>query len=101
MEAAAPRVFAVDDEPGICRALERFFERRGASCASFPRAEEALTAAEGSPPDLVFLDVRLPGISGLDALERFRALDPAPSVIVVTAHGTLDVAVEAIRRGGV
>ena len=99
MEAAAPRVFAVDDEPGICRALERFFERRGASCASFPRAEEALTAAEGSPPDLVFLDVRLPGISGLDALERFRALDPAPSVIVVTAHGTLDVAVEAIRRG--
>ena len=99
MQAAAPRVFAVDDEPGICRALERFFERRGASCASFPRAEEALAAAEGSPPDLVFLDVRLPGISGLDALERFRALDPAPSVIVVTAHGTLDVAVEAIRRG--
>jgi len=99
MEPAAPRVFAVDDEPGICRALERFFERRGATCASFPRAEEALAAAEASPPDLVFLDVRLPGMSGLDALERFRALRPAPSVIVVTAHGTLDVAVDAIRRG--
>jgi two-component system nitrogen regulation response regulator GlnG len=99
MEPAPTRVFAVDDEPGICRALERYFERRGDSCRSFPRAEEALAAAAGGPPDLVFLDVRLPGMSGLDALEGFRALDPAPSVVVVTAHGTLDVAVEAMRRG--
>jgi DNA-binding NtrC family response regulator len=89
----------VDDEPGICRALERFFERRGDSCRSFPRAEEALEAAAAGPPDLVLLDVRLPGMSGLDALGRFRALDPAPAVVVVTAHGTLDVAVEAMRRG--
>jgi DNA-binding NtrC family response regulator len=100
--AAAPvpaRVFVVDDEPGICRALERFFERRGDACSVFPRAEEALAAAAGGVPDLVFLDVRLPGMSGIEALGRFRALEPAPSVVVVTAHGTLDVAVEAMRRG--
>jgi two-component system nitrogen regulation response regulator GlnG len=92
-------VFVVDDEPGICRALERFFERRGDECRSFPRAEEALEAARAAPPDLVFLDVRLPGMSGLDAVAPFRALVPPPAVVVVTAHGTLDVAVDAMRRG--
>jgi DNA-binding NtrC family response regulator len=95
----AASVFVVDDEPGICRALEKFFERRGDACRSFPRAEEALAAAATARPDLVILDVRLPGMSGLDALPRFRALVPAPAVVVVTAHGTLDVAVDAIRLG--
>ncbi len=92
-------VFAVDDEPGICRALERFFASRGSACRSFARAEEALAAAEAAPPDLVLLDVRLPGMSGLDALARFRAMPAPPLVVVMTAHGTLDVAVDAIRSG--
>jgi two-component system nitrogen regulation response regulator GlnG len=98
--AAAARVWVVDDEPGICSALGRFFERRGDACRTFARAEEALAAAAADgPPDLAFVDVRLPGMSGLDALDRLRALVPAPEVVVVTAHGTLDVAVEAMRRG--
>jgi len=95
----AASIFVVDDEPGICRALERFFAGRGDACRSFARAEEALAAAEAAPPDLVILDVRLPGMSGIDALPRFRALSPAPAVVVVTAHGTLDVAVDAVRLG--
>ncbi len=94
-----PAVFVVDDEPGICRALERFFEKRGTRCRSFPRAEEALEAATSDPPDLVLLDVRLPGMSGLDALDRFRVFAPPPLVVVMTAHGTLDVAVDAMRKG--
>jgi DNA-binding NtrC family response regulator len=96
----AASVFVVDDEPGICRALERFFAGRGDSCRAFPRAEEALdAAAEGKSPDLVILDVRLPGISGIDALPRFRALPGPPAVVVITAHGTLDLAVDAVRLG--
>jgi len=95
----ASRIFVVDDEPGICRALERFFAGRGDACRSFARAEEALAAAPEGRPDLVILDVRLPGMSGIEALPRFRALVPAPAVVVVTAHGTLDVAVDAIRLG--
>jgi DNA-binding NtrC family response regulator len=99
MPPSPARVFVVDDEPGICRALERFFGGRGDACRAFPRAEEALEAAAGDPPDLVILDVKLPGMDGLEALGRFRASPSPPSVVVVTAHGTLDVAVDAIRRG--
>ncbi len=94
-------VFVVDDEPGICRALERFLARRGDMVRSFPRAEEALEAARDGVPDVVLLDVRLPGMSGLDAVREFRALPAPPAVLVMTAHGTLDVAVEALRRGAV
>ena len=92
-------VFVVDDEPGICRALERFFAGRGAACRTFARAEDALEAAAGGAPDLVLLDVRLPGMDGLAALVRFRALPSPPLVVVMTAHGTLDVAVDAMRQG--
>ncbi len=101
MGEAPPRaaVFVVDDEPGICRAFERFFERRGEPCRTFPRAEEALAAAASAPPELVVLDVRLPGMSGIEALRRFRELPSPPAVVIVTAHGSLDVAVEAMRLG--
>jgi two-component system nitrogen regulation response regulator GlnG len=98
-ERAAASVMVVGDEPGICRALERFFSARGDRARSFPRAEEALAAAALSSPDLVLLDVRLPGMGGIEALELFRALERPPAVVVITAHGTLDIAVEAVRRG--
>jgi DNA-binding NtrC family response regulator len=93
------RILVIDDEPGICRAFEKFFRKEGHEVRSSSRAETALPLAEAFGPDLVILDVRLPGMSGLEALGRLRKIDPAVPVIVVTAHGTMETAVEAVRRG--
>jgi DNA-binding NtrC family response regulator len=93
------RILVIDDEPGICRALERFFREGGHEVRTSSRAETGLTLAEAFEPDLVLLDVRLPGMNGLDALARLRRMDPDLPVVVVTAYGTMETAVEAVRRG--
>jgi two-component system nitrogen regulation response regulator NtrX len=54
---------------------------------------------EDSPPDVVFLDVKMPGLNGLEVLERLRAQDPQALVIMISGHGTIDTAVEATRKG--
>ncbi|MCY3021472.1 MAG: sigma-54 dependent transcriptional regulator [Planctomycetota bacterium] len=62
-------------------------------------AEEGLELAAKERPDLVLLDIRLPGISGLDALPRFREQNPDLPVLIMTAHGTMETAIEATKRG--
>ena len=93
------RILIIDDEPGICQALERFFGSEGHEARACSRAETAVTLAEAFEPDLVVLDVRLPGMSGLDLLPRLKEMDPELPVVVVTAYGTMDTAVEAMQRG--
>jgi len=87
------RILVIDDEPGVCWALEKVLEGAGHEVEAFPTAEQGLPRAAGA--DLVFLDIGLPGMNGLDALERFRGTP----VVLITAHGTLENAVEAMRRG--
>jgi two-component system nitrogen regulation response regulator GlnG len=90
-------ILVIDDEESICLAFRRFFERRlwtvhiAASCA------KGLASYEQFRSDVVFLDVRLPDGSGLDVLEKLRAADPQARVVVITAHGSLDVVVRAVR----
>jgi DNA-binding NtrC family response regulator len=62
-------------------------------------AEQALEMVESLRPDVVFADVRLPGMSGIDLLRRIREFDPAIPVIIMTAHGTIEGAVEAVKLG--
>ncbi len=93
------RILVIDDEPGICQALEKYLRGEGHEVRTSSRAETGLTLAEAFRPDLVILDVRLPGMNGLQALERLRAADPGLPVVVVTAYGTVETAVEAVRRG--
>jgi len=64
----------VDDEPSICWAFSLVLQGQGWQTVTAASAEEGLELAESERPDLVVLDVRLPGISGLDALPKFRAL---------------------------
>jgi DNA-binding NtrC family response regulator len=93
------RILVIDDEPGICQALEKLFRAEGHEVRTSSRAETGVPLAEAFCPDLVILDVRLPGMNGLDALARLRKADPRLPAIVVTAYGTVDTAVEAVRRG--
>lgn len=94
-----PRILVIDDEPGICRAFERFFKGQGHSVRTASRAETGITLAKAYEPDVVLLDIRLPGMSGLDALLKLRELDQGVPVVVMTAHGTMDTAIVAMKRG--
>jgi DNA-binding NtrC family response regulator len=92
-------VLVVDDEPGVCRAFRRLLERAGHEALIASTAEEGLRVLEAENPDLVFLDVRLPGMSGLGALREIRRAGRDTSVVVMTAHGDVETAVEAMRLG--
>jgi two-component system nitrogen regulation response regulator GlnG len=92
-------ILIVDDEEPIAWALRRAFERDGYRVAVSPSAEDGLKMAAAIPPDVVFLDVRLPGMDGLAALARLRQAAPAAAVVVITAHGNLNTAVKAVEGG--
>ncbi len=96
---AAQKILIVDDEPSICWAFSLLLQSEGWQTLTAASAEEGLDIAKAERPDLVVLDVRLPGMSGLDALPKVRALNPELPILVMTAHGTMDTAIEATRRG--
>jgi DNA-binding NtrC family response regulator len=94
-----PKWLVVDDEPSICWALARLGESLGHEVTSVSSAEAALEAVRQQQPDVIVLDVRLPGMDGLTALGRFRDCCAGTPVVVITAYGDLNTAVEAVRQG--
>ena len=94
-------VLVVDDEQSITWAFEKFLTSLGHSVRSAATAEQGLEIARRDPPDLIILDIKLPGMDGLTALEEIRRLNPEARVIVITAHGTLETAVRAMKLGAV
>ena len=94
-----PRLLVIDDEQAICWGLAQLGRRLGHEVQVASSAEQGLELASRTRPDLVLLDVRLPGMDGLAALSRLRELAPAAPVVVMTAHGDLGTAVEAVRHG--
>jgi two-component system nitrogen regulation response regulator GlnG len=89
----------VDDEEAICWGLKRLAMRSGHTVDVAPSAETGLSAAVHRRPQLIILDVRLPGIDGLSAMERFRTVAPGAPIVVITAFGNLETAVTAVRNG--
>lgn len=96
---ASKQVLLIDDEEAVCWALARAFERAGFRVHIAPSAEEGLAEARKLCPDAVFLDVRLPGMSGLEALQELREVTKDAPIIVMTAHGNLTSAVRAVEGG--
>ncbi|MGD0518228.1 MAG: sigma-54 dependent transcriptional regulator [Thermoguttaceae bacterium] len=89
----------VDDEQSICWALSKMAEEMGLSVASAATAENGLESARVKRPDVIVLDVRLPGMDGLTAMQHFRSLLGSVPIIVITAFGELTTAVSAVRNG--
>ncbi|KEA62701.1 Chemotaxis regulator - transmits chemoreceptor signals to flagelllar motor components CheY [Marinobacterium lacunae] len=83
------RVLIVDDEPNILLSLEFLMQQAGFDVDTAQTGESALEAIALSPPDLILLDISLPGISGFDVLERLREQDYTRTlpVVMLTAHG--------------
>ena len=92
-------VLIVDDEPKICRMLQRFFELRGFRTLATQSGRDALATAEREPLDYVLLDVRMPEMSGLEVLRELKARRPQIPVIMVSAHTDREVIDEAFRLG--
>jgi two-component system response regulator AtoC len=96
---SGPSVLIVDDERTLARAVRIFLAESGYEAEVAGDAETALGVLERFRPDVVFTDVRLPGMNGIDLLRRIREFDPAIPVIIMTAHGTIEGAVEAVKLG--
>ena len=92
-------VLIVDDERTLARAVKAFLTECGYEAETAGDAEQALRLLETVRPDVVFTDVRLPGMNGIDLLRKIREFDAAIPVIIMTAHGTIEGAVEAVKLG--
>src|SRR5262245_19917108 len=96
---SAKHILIIDDEEAVCWALERALSREGHTVAVAASVEQGRTLAERRQPDLIVLDVRLPGMDGLTALGLFGQRLPNVPVIIITAFGNLDTAVRAVEGG--
>lgn len=95
------QILVVDDEQNIRLMLEPMLQLAGYDVRSVGSAEEALALSEEADFDLVLLDVRLPGMDGLQALSALRGTQPAPDVLMMSGHGTIETAVQAVRSGAI
>lgn len=94
-----PRVLVVDDEPDFRSALATRLERRGFDVDLAADGAEALGAASASPPDVVVLDVLMPGLDGIATLRRFRSEHPEIPVILLTGHASASSGIDGMRLG--
>src|SRR3989449_1998413 len=93
------RVLIVDDEKGIREALKQVFEFEELEVQTCASGHEALRLYAEFRPHLVFLDVKMQGMDGIETLARLRQLDPQAQVVMISGHGTIQTAVEATQLG--
>lgn len=98
--ASVPRVLIVDDEERFRITLRKLLAARGVEAQASGSAEEALAELAAKPYDIVLLDVRMPGMDGIEALGEIKKFDRNLEVIILTGHASVDVAVEIMKRGG-
>jgi two-component system response regulator AtoC len=92
-------IFVTDDEQAIRSSITKRLTRQGHHVVGYQSGEALLEGLQQKIPDLVLLDVRMPGLSGLEALKHVRQLAPATMVIMLTAYGTVREAVETMKLG--
>jgi len=93
------RFLIVDDEQSIRRLCMTVGQGLNLVCAEAESAEAALASAETAPPDIVVTDLKLPSLSGTDLLRKIKELLPRSEVAIMTGHGSIESAVEAMRQG--
>ena len=93
------RILVIDDEAAIRESLKMTLEYEGYEFIGAATGQEGLALVERDAPDLVLLDVKMPGMDGLEVLDRLRAMNEQLPVLVISGHGTISTAVEATRKG--
>ena len=93
------KILIVDDEPQVRQSFEKILTGEGHAVKTAGSGEAAITAVQTEIPDLVIMDVRLPGMSGLEAFRTIHEIEPKLPVIIMTAYGTTETAIEATKLG--
>jgi two-component system nitrogen regulation response regulator NtrX len=93
------RILVIDDEAEIRRSVRMILEYEGYEVIEASSGPEGVTLVERESPDLVFLDIKMPGMDGLDALQRIKASKETLPVVIISGHGTVTTAVEATKAG--
>ncbi|ABC81762.1 sigma-54-dependent transcriptional regulator [Anaeromyxobacter dehalogenans] len=101
MNSTPARILVVDDEKLIRWSVAERLQRGGYEVLSAESGEQALEMVAATPPDVMLLDVRLPGIDGVQTLQRALSLHPEVAVLMMSAHSTVDIAVEAMKHGAI
>ncbi|HNS21892.1 MAG TPA: response regulator [Sedimentisphaerales bacterium] len=99
METDSPVVFIVDDDEAICESLRLLIGDIGLEVRTFTSAREFLEKYDSSRPGCLVLDVRMSGMSGLELQSRLRELGHSIPTIIITGHGDVPMAVEAMKAG--
>jgi len=93
------RILLIDDEPDLLRVLARSLKADGHEVATALNGPDGLAAFEGQHPAIVITDIKMPGMSGIEVLKRIKEREPDAEVIIITGHGDMDNAVEALHFG--
>jgi DNA-binding NtrC family response regulator len=93
------KILCVDDDLSIRTMLDKALRAEGYDVITAINGEEAVQLAESQEPDLILLDVGLPGINGIETLTRIKKANPDASAIMITAAGTIESAVAAMKAG--
>ena len=96
-----PRILVIDDEGAIRDSLRMILEYEDYQFVGAATGQEGIAAVQRERPDLVLLDIKMPGMDGLDVLRKLHALDETLPVVMISGHGTTATAVEAIRSGAI
>ena len=99
INSSSRRVLVVDDEPSVREMLSDFLEMNNFICMQAENGESALAVTRREQFDLIIMDVRMPGVSGIDALREIKRELPEQPIVMVTAVAEVETAVEAMRLG--
>jgi DNA-binding NtrC family response regulator len=93
------RILVIDDEEFITRTLRKHLEKEGCEVSTASSGEKAIEIFKAEVPDVVLLDLNMPGIGGIETLQTMRSINNDAAVIIITAHGDIATAVSAIKSG--
>ena len=99
MKVDSFNVLLVDDEAEFLETLTKRMKKRGVSVSGVSSGEEALAALDQNPADVIVLDVRMPGMDGIETLREIKNRYPLVEVIMLTGHASVEVAVEGMEMG--
>ena len=92
-------ILIVDDDPRLRQSFEKLLTAEGHSVWTAPDGETALNMVQANHPDMVIMDIRMPGISGIETFKAIHQLDSKLPVIIMTAYGTTETAIETTKLG--
>ncbi|MCC8998815.1 MAG: response regulator, partial [Candidatus Contendobacter sp.] len=99
MAGGRKRILLIDNDEAVCRMVEAILSDRDYAVSAHTRALDAMAGFEPGRYDLVITDIKMPVMNGLDVLQKVKQQDPTLPVIMITAHATVDLSIQALRKG--